>query len=139
MKYYILKDVYEKLLSYADLDYETGGVIGFSNGIIIDLFLDTSSKYKNEYHPNIDLLNKTIENWAIKEISFIGIFHNHLNGCSLLSDIDINYFREIIKLNDLKFLLCPLIFKNNNKNEVIIYKISLNKINKIKYNIIDSL
>lgn len=79
---------------------EIGGILGASaDGIVIDMVPDLpeeSEMCRFEYYPNVDFLNKKIEEWAKDDIDFAGLFHTHFSGSKSLSEADKVYINAIM-------------------------------------------
>lgn len=105
-------------------DSEIGGILGSSkNEIITDMIEDIpveTESFRFEYHPNISLLNKKIEEWAENNIVFSGIFHTHFSGAHMLSDVDTEYIKAL--MNNVRgvidYLYFPVFTMPDNKLNV---------------------
>lgn len=76
---------------------ECGGIIGDQSGVISELCIDnTGSKEYVVYEPNVDYLNRTIEEWRRSGISFYGIIHSHMKNEPDLSKGDIEYIQLVL-------------------------------------------
>lgn len=63
------------LSSFPSAPPECGGIIGGQSGVISELCIDsTGSKEYAVYEPNVDYLNRTIEEWDDLESHFTGSF-----------------------------------------------------------------
>lgn len=99
---------------FSNRDYEIGGILGSSSeGIITHVLFDQLSQPPEHhccYTPNVDFLNSEIENWQRREIRFMGMFHSHFGGASLLSPADTEYIRHIMSVMppSVKFLYFPV-------------------------------
>lgn len=98
----IRKTIYEQICKHIrQYRFETGGIIGVNEQrIICDFRFDNIiSPAKYEYLPNTHYLNEIINSvWMEKNISFVGFVHSHLHTDNI-SQQDINYVREILKVN----------------------------------------
>jgi len=94
--------------------YEMGGILGSSNGKVIDnIVIDKPRINTNKrclYEPNVEYLNYSIELWQAKNILFKGIFHTHFVGVKTLSCGDITYITSIMKSmpEHIEYLYFPL-------------------------------
>ncbi|MBO5382706.1 MAG: hypothetical protein J6A30_00215 [Ruminococcus sp.] len=83
-----------------DYPYETGGILGSSNGKVIDkLIMDHPSGTPERlcsYSPNTGFLNHCINKWQESNVSFMGIFHTHFVGVKTLSHGDKKYINTIM-------------------------------------------
>ena len=97
----IKRTVLEKInAAVPDTPPETGGILGSSDGNVIDrLIMDYPSEIPERlcsYSPNTDFLNSCISDWQESNISFIGIFHTHFVGVKTLSHGDKKYINTIM-------------------------------------------
>ncbi len=97
----IKRTVLEKInAAVPDNPPETGGILGSSDGNVIDrLVMDYPSEIPERlcsYSPNTDFLNSCISDWQESNISFMGIFHTHFVGVKTLSCGDRNYINTIM-------------------------------------------
>lgn len=80
---------------------ETGGIFGIKNcGVVSKVILEKKKevfKCACRYVPDVDFLNKCIEEWENNKISFAGMFHTHFAGVKTLSDTDEKYICNIMK------------------------------------------
>lgn len=77
---------------------EAGGIIGGKDGQVCCWEYDKGYSEKGcSYSPNVNFLNKVIEEWIDKGYDFMGIFHVHFGGSKSLSDGDKNYIEKIMK------------------------------------------
>lgn len=85
----------------SDISFETGGILGSENNDIITNIIidepDVTHTTLCRYEPNVEFLNKHIDNWSKKNIIFKGIFHTHFGGSKSLSSADKNYIYNIMK------------------------------------------
>ena len=81
--------------------YEIGGILGSSNGEIIDKIvidkLDAIPQRRCTYEPNVEYLNKNIDLWQENDVSFKGIFHTHFGGAKTFSSGDVKYINSIME------------------------------------------
>lgn len=102
----VIIQIEERLSSYA---YETGGILGVKNGMI-DIFIFDEGipiEDKNEYIPNITILNETLKKWKKERIGFVGLVHSHISTTSL-SFADISFARKILFVNELDWIFMPI-------------------------------
>lgn len=98
----IMYKVYEKITkNVSDIPPESGGILGGYNNIINNVEFDNGVLQSHQisccYVPNVELLNKCIEQWSRMQIEFYGMFHTHFNGVSTLSNGDVSYIENIMK------------------------------------------
>ena len=113
---YITKIAYTKIIrGVAHIPYETGGIIGESNGIVsyveLDVGMEQRGMSKCYYSPNTRKMNMCISVWQKRNINFCGIFHSHLGNNETLSEGDLRYIRTIMGVmpKQIKKLYFPLI------------------------------
>ena len=101
--------------------FETGGIIGANEHGVISVFQfdDIKKPRYYEYYPNINFLNKIInEEWQSNKITFAGFVHSHLHN-SEISKQDIEYARQIIESNIfLKYILIGIVDLSVEKNKI---------------------
>lgn len=111
----ILKAVYDSLLrEMPSLPPETGGILGGRCGMITHYRLDkgrctlTSPAH---YQPDIELLNRVIQQWQSNKIEFYGLFHSHYSRDTRLSHGDRKYIAKIMLAMppDIHTLYFPLV------------------------------
>ncbi len=131
----ITKSVFEKIKSalFAS-SYEAGGILGSEdNTVISHIVIDVPIQAPAcacSYSPNIEFLNKQIENWQINQILFKGVFHSHFAGVKTLSKGDIQYIYTILNSmpSEIEYLYFPIfVFP---QNELVCYK-AIKQQNKI--------
>ena len=115
----VTKKVYGRLMSLRRVPPESGGILGTSNGVIIDFLTEdmsgqdaTGETLCNAYVPDTMFLNGEIERWHVKGTEFCGIYHTHSLGCQKLSHEDIAYAGRILcnMPQEKQTLLLPLVF-----------------------------
>ena len=78
---------------------EMGGILGADindkYNVTVFYFDSTGQTKRNCYTPDVDALNKIIQDWAKLDIEFIGFVHSHPKGIKNLSPQDIKYANEI--------------------------------------------
>lgn len=96
----VSKNVYEEILRKTPSHMpETGGIIGGQNGVITEVSFDNgkvNDGCKCRYTPNVNLMNKRIDEWRENGIDFYGMFHSHFYNVSTLSKGDISYIKLIM-------------------------------------------
>ncbi|MCM1288179.1 MAG: hypothetical protein NC240_07690 [Clostridium sp.] len=107
----ILKKVYEDIMSTIGNSYpERGGIIGEKDGIICEFYYDTKAECNNNtYIPNVKSLNRVLKEWYKHGVKFAGIIHSHPCCKKELSYADIEYGKRIMKMNDMKNILFPIV------------------------------
>lgn len=87
------KEVYDQILdTIAAQPPETGGVLGRKNGIICKYFYDGNADINQyRYVPNVEKINKILDQWLKDDIEFAGIIHSHPEDVNELSYADIHY------------------------------------------------
>jgi len=124
IKYNTYKSIIKTLSKYP---IESGGILGARKNIICRFYADESCIGNNYYIPNIKKLNSVIEYWFKSDILFSGIVHSHPNGFNKLSNEDTKYAVEIIKNNNMKSILFPIVSQNKKKKfKLFIYRITEN-------------
>lgn len=112
----IYSEFYDAIVEYAQnhADREVGGVLACdrSGDICLITFEKPNSEKWYQYAPDVDFLNKTIEEWPAY-FQFAGLFHSHLNNQSCLSATDRAYITKILsamprEISILHFPLCVL-------------------------------
>lgn len=111
----ILNSIIKEInISVSDIPPETGGILGSSNGNVIDkLIMDHPSETPERpcsYSPNTNFLNHCINKWQENNISFMGIFHTHFVGVKTLSSGDRNYIYAIMAAmpDNIEYLYFPI-------------------------------
>ncbi len=105
---------------------ETGGILGSKkNNTITDIILDRTQKsfgISCYYEPDVDFLNKCIDEWAGNGILFKGVFHTHFAGVKTLSSADKKYISSIMKNmpEEIVYLYFPVFVLPN--RELVCYK-----------------
>lgn len=95
----VTKKVYDEMINCPEIPPETGGILGSSDGKIIDCVIKDKGRSRNNkaiYIPNTEFFNKCLSEWEEKGIKFRGIFHTHLKVWPQLSNDDITYIRRIV-------------------------------------------
>ena len=88
----------EILKCMPSLPPEVGGILGGKGGQISLWKYDEGYPEKGcAYSPNVDVLNRVIVKWVEQGYDFMGIFHVHFGGSSILSDGDKRYIEKIMK------------------------------------------
>ena len=130
----ILKSVIDMIDSLVSAQPpETGGIIGSTNGELIDKVVmdvpESPGEYMCYYAPNVDFLNENIEIWQNKGIEFKGVFHTHFVGVETLSYSDKQYIIAIMKAmpEEIKYLYFPIFVLPDRK--MVCYKASLKNCN----------
>ena len=115
----VTKEVFGGMMSLQRVPPESGGILGTSDGVVIDFLTeDMSNRVKtgeilsNTYVPDTIFLNGEIERWHDGGIEFCGIYHTHPPGCRTLSLEDITYAERILCTmpQEKQTLLFPLVF-----------------------------
>jgi hypothetical protein len=123
----IKKNVIDTIsVSVAGLPYETGGILGSHDKIVIDEVVmdvwESSNAKPCAYSPHVYFLNQNIDLWQKSGISFMGMFHTHFVGVETLSCGDIKYIKAIMNAMPQRvgFLYFPIFVLPNEK--LICYK-----------------
>ena len=98
---FIDKAVFDKIRACLGRShYETGGILGMSNGMINAFEFDIYSGHELfEYYPTADFFESVINGvWAGTNISFCGFVHSHLHN-NVISEQDALYTRETLRAN----------------------------------------
>lgn len=123
--YFIDCLIYNKIIKTIGVaPIESGGIIGIKNGVICAYYFDKKAvRRKSEYYPDIKRLNKVINGWSKKNITFAGIVHSHPNSCNQPSIKDKIYAENIIKNNTfLKVILFPIVTVSGDKIKLTLYE-----------------
>ena len=118
----LLKEVYTRLVSLPPAPPETGGIIGSENGIGMTICEDTCSEKNGfSYSPDVQFLNKTIEQWCENDVSLYAVYHTHIEGGYELSKQDKAYAEKIIRSmpDSIKQLYFPIVIPSD---RVVAYK-----------------
>ena len=99
--------------------FEQGCILGKTKDVVNRVFFDEGNKKEGEYEPNIELLNKALENWFGDGIEFVGMAHSHPNGLLLMSDNDEHYMRELRNSNDMNKLYFLIVSYDENGDFLI--------------------
>lgn len=105
---------------------EIGGILGSrQDGTVTEIAVDLPNERtlcRFEYYPDVAFLNSKIEEWASRDIDFIGIFHTHFGGSKSLSKGDEVYIKAIMECakNISDCLLFPIFTLPD--NEMTVYK-----------------
>lgn len=85
---------------FSNTSRETGGIIGAKKDKIVSCVIFDQARQPDQhpccYSPNVEFLNKCIEEWQNDSIQFLGVFHSHLGNTSTLSEMDMQYIRKIV-------------------------------------------
>jgi len=112
----IYLNIYNQLIKSPEVPPETGGILGGKNSIVDTIFFDNGKKGSKgiKYIPNIDLINKCIEQWVYKGVEFLGIFHTHSTAWGSLSNGDKKYIEIIMAVmpESIQCLFFPIVFPN---------------------------
>lgn len=131
MKIKITKKVYEEIKNTVGKKIpETGGMLGLdNNGIISHYVFDKNAVVGGaEYNPNVNFLQKIIDQWMDNNIKLIGFVHSHPNTFMQPSYADLDYAKEIIDIFSLDFLFLPIIKSSYSATfEIYPYVIKLDK------------
>ena len=122
----IQKKIYLNILqTLGRITPEAGGILGYREKIICDYYFDETAKNNiNEYHPNVDILNVILSDWAEKNIEFAGLIHSHTYKNNCLSYSDIYYARRIMDGDGLRKILFPLVLVHEIP-EIIFFEINI--------------
>lgn len=120
-----LKEIFDEIIwTCPNIPPETGGILGSKNGLVVDFLFDKGIKqdFPDQYVPDINKLNKKIENWINVDIEFCGMFHTHFPYGKELSEPDKRYITEILNAVPKKMLYFPIVFPNK---DMIVWKAEL--------------
>lgn len=101
---------------------ETGGILG-QLGKQVDQFVFDPGlvSLRDEYIPNVEILNQTLVEWQRQEILFAGLIHSH--QCrSKLSYADLEYAKAILQTTHIMSLYMHLFILGD--NSIVSYMIS---------------
>lgn len=84
--------------AFSPVPPEAGGILGSRNGCICVFVYDPGIPdiSRNCYTPDVDFLNRVIEQWQEEGITFCGIVHSHPAGHRKLSNVDLAYIQTIM-------------------------------------------
>ena len=91
---------------------EQGAILGERNNCVVECYLDVignSRSTRNSYEPDVESINRVLENWAIKEIRFCGLIHSHPAYTTKLSQADIEYGIKLCEAFELERVLMPIL------------------------------
>ena len=103
---------------------ESGGILGMRGGVVCRFAFDGGEASKVEYLPNTDRLNAVIGEWRGEGISFCGMVHTHLGGCTALSDADIESIRAIASAVQRECLYFPIVTFEGERLCLTVYRAS---------------
>lgn len=127
----ILSATYKELInSFSSVPIESGGIIGISDNVINRFYFDSNNHNNEHYSPNIDKLNKVIEEWYFDGAYFAGIVHSHYNDCRFLSKADIEYARNILSECELSEVFFPIVTYNNDSVIITPYLITITDVKR---------
>ncbi len=120
----MLDSVYRLILKKSPtVPPETGGIIGSVNGIIRYVYFDLSDGILSKalYIPNTIAINRQIDRWNQKGITFCGMFHSHVKAQETFSQSDIEYIQKIMVAvsNDIPMLYFMIVLPGE---KIISYK-----------------
>lgn len=97
--------------SIGALTPEQGGMLGTSNGVEVDnyIFDDEAEVGFATYTPNIEFLQKELNDWRENSVELIGFVHSHPTGFIFPSSADVEYAKRIINEIDSDYLFLPII------------------------------
>jgi len=77
---------------------ERGGMLGSSDGSTIDYYHydETAATTDATYSPDVEALQKILDDWAEEGIEMMGFVHSHPRGCPCPSQEDASYAVDII-------------------------------------------
>ncbi len=112
---FIEAEIHNRLLNaFPAVPPEAGAIIGSVDGIICAFAYDEGASRSDRaiYSPNVDSLNRIIEEWAIRGIEFCGIVHSHPSDQRSLSESDRQYIVHIMQAMppSVGQLFFPLVF-----------------------------
>ena len=95
----VTESIYNEMLHTLPTDYETGGIIGGTDGTVTCAAFDAVRRSESPccYIPNVELFNSHIAAWQETGTEFYGLFHSHLGKLELLSNADMQYAEEILR------------------------------------------
>ncbi len=112
----IIESIYNEMLHTLPTDYETGGIIGGTDGTVTCAVFDAVQRSESPccYIPNVELFYSSIAAWQETGTEFYGLFHSHLGKLDILSNANIQYVEKILHaLNYIVTALCfPIVIPN---------------------------
>lgn len=122
---YLHKNVYLQLLNLRPAPPEVGGIIGAKNNIGFVLCEDNPLTLNNySYSPNVEYLNRVLNEWSELGINLYGFYHTHMFGGYELSKQDKAYIEKVLQQSSsiIDSLYFPIVIPNE---IVIAYKANL--------------
>jgi len=117
----VLKSVIDKIKSTIGQEpIESGGIIGGKDNTITHFCFDNANNH-SDYVPNVELMNKVIEEWANEDVMLYGVIHSHPFYSPKPSKEDLRY---ALKLKENNPFLDPIIFPiliRNKQEEIEVY------------------
>lgn len=102
----ILNDILKNMPS---IPPEVGGILGGKEGRICVWRFDKGYSGRGcVYCPNVEYLNRVIEEWDKAGFEFMGMIHVHFGGAEHLSNGDKNYIKKI--MNAMPYFIKELYF-----------------------------
>ena len=121
--------------SLTSTDKESGGILGSSNGKIIDTFWfdEGTNCTAREYNPSIELWEQQLRIWNDNQIEFCGIIHSHFEQ-ETISTKDIYMARRILDMNSMRSLFMPILYMRT--RNIIWYEVGVNTLNRVNIEIL---
>ena len=124
----ISKSLLDQILSSFAFDSEDGGILG-GNASEITAYSISKGDNKDTFSIDEDMFSRVVNEWAQKDIEFLGFIHSHTNPCDKVSMLDYMYMMKFIEVNpDLDELLFGIatkekgikfyLFKNKDFKEI---------------------
>lgn len=103
---------------------EVGGVIGGKGQVITHCVFDPGGQGYGIYSPDVEYLNRVIQEWKAEEISFYGLFHSHYPKADTLSNGDKQYITTIMDAMEgqANVLYFPIVIPNSHIAAYLAYK-----------------
>ena len=94
----IRKSLLGQMLSSFSFESEDGGILG-GNASEITNYSISKGDNKDTFSIDENLFSHIVNEWAQKDIEFLGFIHSHTNPCDKVSMLDYMYMMKFIEAN----------------------------------------
>lgn len=94
----IRKSLLDQILSSFSFESEDGGILG-GNASEITNYSISKGDNKDTFSIDENLFSHIVNEWAQKDIEFLGFIHSHTNPCDKVSMLDYMYMMKFIEAN----------------------------------------